>query len=168
MINATYRSADTGNGMIRDPFCHTSVSFLAIGAVVVFACGTHVEAQPVPLQSAVAKEDPRELLVAAGRGDPKAQLHIGLMYLAGDGVDQDADEAATWLHRAADQGDASAQFNLAYIYWEGIRVSGNRSFSRWRRSCSRSAWSRSRSARSARSRRSSDLTSGPIVQGWVA
>jgi hypothetical protein len=111
--------------MIRDPFGHTSVSLLAVAAVVVFACGGRVEAQPVPPQSAVMKEDPRELLVAAGRGDPKAQLHIGLMYLVGDGVDEDVDEAATWLRRAADQGDASAQFNLADLYWEGIRVSGN-------------------------------------------
>jgi hypothetical protein len=119
--------------MIRHPFCHTSIGLLAVAAVVAFACGTHVDAEPAPLQSNVAKKDARagdsqnlgQLLAAAGKGDPKAQLHIGLMYLVGDGVDRDADEAATWLRRAAEQGDASAQFNLADMYWEGIRVSGN-------------------------------------------
>jgi hypothetical protein len=93
----------------------------------------HVEAQPAPPQSAVARTDARpgdshdlgQLLAAAGKGDPKAQLRIGLMYLVGDGVDRDSDDAAMWLHRAAEQGDASATFNLAYLYWEGIRVSGN-------------------------------------------
>ena len=119
--------------MFRAPSCHTSVGLVAVATVTAFACGMHAEARPAPPQSAVARpdarsgdsQDPGQLLAAAARGDPKAQLRIGLMYLVGDGVDRDADEAVTWLQRAAEQGDASAQFNLAALYWEGIRVSGN-------------------------------------------
>ena len=97
--------------MFRTPFCHTSVGLLAVATVTAFACGMHVEARPAPPQSAVTRtdarsadsQDPGQLLAAAAGGDPKAQLRIGLMYLVGDGVDRDADEAVTWLQRAAEQ-----------------------------------------------------------------
>ena len=119
--------------MFRTPPCHASVGLLAVATATAFACGRHVEAQPAAPQSAVARTAARsgdnpdlvQLLAAASRGDPKAQLRIGLIYLVGDGVDPDPDHAAMWLRRAAEQGDASAKFNLADLYWEGIRSSGN-------------------------------------------
>ena len=39
----------------------------------------------------------------------------GLMYYNGEGVPQDYQEAVSWFRLAAEQGDASAQFNLGVI-----------------------------------------------------
>jgi TPR repeat protein len=44
------------------------------------------------------------------------------MYYNGEGVPQDYEEAIKWYRKAADQGDASAQFNLgvSYEYGKGV------------------------------------------------
>lgn len=59
--------------------------------------------------------DPREALVwvraAAMQGIPEAQIRLGRMLLAGDGVGQDRKEAFRWFKRAAQTGDADA-FNM--------------------------------------------------------
>lgn len=47
---------------------------------------------------------------------------LGDMYLNGDGVQQDYDEARRYLTRAANAGNAVAQGNLAYMYAKGIGV----------------------------------------------
>jgi len=44
------------------------------------------------------------------------QYCLGCAYLNGEGVMQDSSLAATWFRRAADQGDADAQFALGWIY----------------------------------------------------
>ena len=44
--------------------------------------------------------------VKAGLGDIRAQANLGIMYLKGDGVEQNYVEAGKWLRKAADQGDA--------------------------------------------------------------
>ncbi len=41
------------------------------------------------------------------------------MYIKGDGVEQDYAEAVKWYKKAALQGFADAQFNLAAMYCEG-------------------------------------------------
>ena len=41
------------------------------------------------------------------------------MYDQGRGVAQDDGEAVRWLRKAAEQGDADAQFNLGSLYDEG-------------------------------------------------
>jgi uncharacterized protein len=46
-------------------------------------------------------------------GDTRAQGNIGVMYAHGEGVPQDYAEAVKWFRRAAEQGDAHAQYNLA-------------------------------------------------------
>jgi uncharacterized protein len=61
----------------------------------------------------------------ADQGDARARSILGLMYLHGRGVPQDASEAPNWLRRAADQGDAPAQFNLGLMYAEGQGVPQN-------------------------------------------
>jgi hypothetical protein len=62
------------------------------------------------------------LVVAADRGDAKAQNNLGLMYDKGKGVPQDYAEAA-WRYRlAADQGNADAQNNLGRMYAKGQGV----------------------------------------------
>ena len=49
------------------------------------------------------------------------------MYDLGQGVEQDFKEAVKWFQKAADQGDAAAQNNLAGVYFfgDGDVVEGN-------------------------------------------
>ena len=47
---------------------------------------------------------------------------MGVMYAEGDGVAKDLEEAIKWWRKAADQGDANAQFNLGWAYSNGEGV----------------------------------------------
>ena len=49
------------------------------------------------------------------RGDTKAQMSLGTMYLRG-GMGRDDYDAAGWFQKAAKRGNASAQYNLAIMY----------------------------------------------------
>jgi len=51
----------------------------------------------------------------AARGNPEAQLRVGLMYEQGEGVGQDMIEAYRWLHLAADQGHPNAPDELSFV-----------------------------------------------------
>ena len=62
-------------------------------------------------------------------GDPKAQLVLGTAYLYGDGVEQIANKAISWLKRAA-YNDApkysiKAYHIMAKLYQQGISVEQN-------------------------------------------
>jgi hypothetical protein len=63
-----------------------------------------------------------ELRPLVERGDPKAQMMTGLMYLQGNGYPQSAEKAAVWLYKAATKGDHSAQLVLGsqLLYGQGI------------------------------------------------
>ena len=58
----------------------------------------------------------------ANDGDASAQFNLGLMYLTGQGVQQDSAAAALWFRKAAEQGYALAQSNLGtlYLYGRGV------------------------------------------------
>lgn len=58
----------------------------------------------------------QELQPIAEEGFPGAQVHLGLMYMAGQGVPQDELEAIKWFTLAAKQNDALAQLMLGLIY----------------------------------------------------
>jgi hypothetical protein len=58
-------------------------------------------------------------------GNVTAQGLLGRMYLRGEGVTQDYQEAAKWHRLAAEQGDAYSQYNLASSYYYGMGVSQN-------------------------------------------
>ena len=58
-------------------------------------------------------------------GHVTAQVQLGLLLYAGDGVRQDISEAAKWLRAAALQEDALAQHNLAVMYERGLGVAKN-------------------------------------------
>ena len=47
------------------------------------------------------------------------------MYAYGQGVRQDYAEALRWYHKAAEQGDAEAQYNLGAMYHNGDGVRRN-------------------------------------------
>jgi TPR repeat protein len=52
----------------------------------------------------------------AEQGNAEAQLIVGKMYMIGQGVPVDADQAMKWYRAAADQGNADAQFFLGSMY----------------------------------------------------
>lgn len=55
------------------------------------------------------------LLKGAAAGDAYAQLNLGASYDNGIGVKRDLDKALHWYQKAAEQGLAEAQFNLAHL-----------------------------------------------------
>lgn len=55
----------------------------------------------------------------AEQGDPRAQHHLGWLYVIGRGVPQDYEAAVHWLRKAAEQGDSDAQTNLGSLYLLG-------------------------------------------------
>ncbi len=62
---------------------------------------------------------------ASAAGNIKAPRYIGLMYLNGYGVEQNARRAVAEFNKAAVQGDATAQYWLAYCYEQGIGIERN-------------------------------------------
>jgi hypothetical protein len=58
----------------------------------------------------------KEFTPAAQHGDAKAQRYLGRMYMLGQGVSTDRDQAIKWFKASGDQGDADAQFFLGTIY----------------------------------------------------
>jgi len=55
------------------------------------------------------------LLPLAEKGDVRAQCSLGDMYFTARGVKQDFKESAYWYRKAAEQGKASAQYDLGFI-----------------------------------------------------
>lgn len=52
----------------------------------------------------------------AEQGDADAQAMLGRMYLMGQGVQKDSEQASKWFKASASQGNAEAQFFLGSIY----------------------------------------------------
>src|SRR5258705_13692572 len=55
----------------------------------------------------------------AERGEPRSEAGIGFMYYRGMGVVADDHEAAIWLSRAAEQGQAEGQLMLGILFYYG-------------------------------------------------
>jgi len=58
----------------------------------------------------------KEFTPLAKQGNAEAQLYLGKMYLLGQGVLKDPDEAIKWLKASGEQGNADAQFFLGSSY----------------------------------------------------
>ena len=74
---------------------------------------------------AIGKSDDVTVLkwkALAEQGDAKAQFNLGVMYVKGDGVTQDYQEAVKWYRLAAEQRNAGAQFSLGLLYNHGLGV----------------------------------------------
>lgn len=63
-----------------------------------------------------------DLLTRAETGDVSAQVMLGDMFAAGEGVPQDYVEAVHWYRQAARRGIAKAQLSLGLLYFEGRGV----------------------------------------------
>src|ERR1043166_4049936 len=58
----------------------------------------------------------REFTVLAEQGNADAQFILGNMYMKGQGVLKDPEQATKWFKASATQGNADAQFFLGSIY----------------------------------------------------
>jgi TPR repeat protein len=75
-----------------------------------------------------------DLKEVAYAGDVNAQVHLGVIYLTGDGVAKDDAEAVKWLRKAADQDSALAERYLAEMYFKGRGVpADNEEAAKWLR-----------------------------------
>lgn len=63
-----------------------------------------------------------DLLTRAETGDVSAQMILGDMFAAGEGVPQDYVEAVYWYRLAARRGIAKAQLSLGLLYSQGQGV----------------------------------------------
>ncbi len=61
-------------------------------------------------------------LPLADAGNADAELNIGILYDAGQGVPVDPVQAATWYRKSAEHGHAAAQYNLGMMYSTGRGV----------------------------------------------
>ena len=66
--------------------------------------------------SSFADVDLDSLEKQASNGDVKAQLRLGELYKKGKEVSQDYTLAALWYRKAAEAGNAEAQYSLAEMY----------------------------------------------------
>ena len=66
------------------------------------------------ISPAQIKKNTAELIKRAESGDAQSQYALGLVYRYGIGVTRDAVLASVWFRKAAEQGNADAQ------YWLGV------------------------------------------------
>lgn len=79
----------------------------------------HLSHSEDPLRVALGLEQITHL---AESNNLDAQIHLGMMFTFGQGVEQNYDEGRFWLERAASQGASQAQLNLGNLFAEGLGV----------------------------------------------
>lgn len=78
----------------------------------------------MPLPAEAQSLDVAALQAQAAGGDANAQFKLGTLLYVGIDVIQDYIGAATWLKRAADQGNAEAQCELGFLFQTGSFAQG--------------------------------------------
>jgi hypothetical protein len=58
----------------------------------------------------------KEFMPIAEQGNAEAQLYLGKMFMLGQGILKDPDQAVKWFKASAEQGNADAQFFLGSYY----------------------------------------------------
>lgn len=99
---------------------HRLYRSLLIAFSLVFSC---LYLHGADLQAAKRAYEQRDYAIAmkeaaplAQEGKVDAQVLLGKMYMLGQGVAKDADQALQWFRAAADQGNAEGQFFLGAMY----------------------------------------------------
>jgi len=91
----------------------------AVGMLVLHFCGADARAGLKEGKAALEAGDyltaEDEFRPLAERGDPEAQLNLGLMYEMGWGPARNLDAAAAWYRKAAEQGNHFAQDSLGSL-----------------------------------------------------
>ena len=85
--------------------------------------GAYLHGAGVEKDFAKAVEYYKKAIVADGFAE--ALLDLGLAYLKGEGVPQNATHGYSLMIRAAKQGNAAAQYNMGYLYRNGVGVDSN-------------------------------------------
>lgn len=108
------------------------LSLVICGLILISGCQDHQgvkpwsESEANSVQSEQLKQELRQeferCLKAAESGDAMEQSNLGVLYLNGEGVEQDSKLAVMWLRKSAEQGNAVAQFNLGLMYHNGEGV----------------------------------------------
>lgn len=60
-----------------------------------------------------------QLVKKAKAGDAEAQNELGICYANGQGIAQSSTQAVYWCNKAAEQGNAAAQYNIGLWYYAG-------------------------------------------------
>jgi len=81
-----------------------------------FSAGANLESAKLAYHQKDYATAVKEFTVLAGQGNEDAQLILGKMYMIGQGVKQDRDQAVKWLKASAVQGNSDAQFFLGSMY----------------------------------------------------
>lgn len=81
-----------------------------------------VNSWAVDLKGFKSSED---VIRSAKNGNVEAQVIFGHMYMQGEGVKHDIQEALHWYQKAAEQGDADGQYFYGFMYYEGYGVVKN-------------------------------------------
>ena len=92
----------------------TALAVIALATWNTAACAT-VELTPEEIRS-IGSAD---LRARAGQGDLTAQVALGDLFAAGDGVPQDEAEALRWYRMATDQGSTEAVSGIHRIAEQG-------------------------------------------------
>jgi TPR repeat protein len=102
------------------PLVHTAV-IAALFSGLVHAAPTET------LQDAQAAIEAGDKVRALGiytmlaqEGNAKAEYNLGQMYISGDGVPQDVEEAQNWYRRSAEHGYSDAQYMLGSLHFRRI------------------------------------------------
>lgn len=85
--------------------------------------GAYRNGSGVERNFAIAADYYKRSIVADGFAD--ALLDLGLSYLKGEGVPKNVEHGYSLMIRAAKQGNAAAQYNMGYLYRNGIGVEYN-------------------------------------------
>ena len=97
-----------------------SKRFFSCGFIALLCAGLAVAADLDAAKRAYQLKDYaaalKEATPIAEQGNPDAQVILGKMYLKGDGVLTDRDQAVKWFKASAAQGNSDAQFFLGSIY----------------------------------------------------
>src|SRR6476619_7636540 len=135
-ISFAAHRATMSQRLIGDRITKSKVALIlkrAIAAIVLVsafaapvAAGTFEDAGDAHARGDYAKAL-RLIRPLANDGDAAAQFNLGLMYMTGQGVQQDNAAAALWFRKAAEQGYALAQSNLGtlYLYGHGVTQDDN-------------------------------------------
>jgi hypothetical protein len=102
------------------PLVHTAV-IAALFSVLVHAAPTETLQDA---QTAIEAGDKVRALgiyiMLAQEGNAKAEYNLGQMYISGDGVPQDVEEAQNWYRRSAEHGYSDAQHMLGSLHFRRI------------------------------------------------
>lgn len=71
-------------------------------------------AEALFMQEEKKQEGLKLIRYAAEKGNQHAQLRLGAIYFAGEGLKTDRKKGCVWFQKSADQGNAQAQFNYGY------------------------------------------------------